>query len=143
MTKESLGTYYDRLGCTLGDALLAPTRIYVKALKSIKEAGVAVKACSHITGGGFYENIPRMLSDKTHAVIRKDSYLIPPIFGMIAETGEIEEKMMYNTYNMGIGMVLAVSSQEADQTIEVMKQAGERAYFIGEVTDGEKGVTLC
>ena len=143
MTKESLGTYYDRLGCTLGDALLAPTRIYVRALKSIKEAGVSVKACSHITGGGFYENIPRMLIDGTGAVIRKESYPVPPIFGMIAETGGIEEKMMYNTYNMGLGMVLAVEAADVDKAMEAARAAGETPYVVGQIEAGEKGVTLC
>lgn len=141
--KKALETYHDELGATLGETLLTPTKIYVKALRCVKEAGIAIKACSHITGGGFYENVPRMLPEGRCAVIKKDSFEVPPIFGMLAREGGVEEKVMYNTYNMGIGMVLAVSSQEADQTIEVMKQAGERAYFIGEVTDGEKGVTLC
>ena len=143
MEKKALETYHDELGATLGETLLTPTKIYVKALRCVKEAGIAIKACSHITGGGFYENVPRMLPEGRCAVIKKDSFEVPPIFGMLAREGGVEEKVMYNTYNMGIGMVLAVSSQEADQTIEVMKQAGERAYFIGEVTDGEKGVTLC
>ena len=143
MEQKALETYHDELGATLGETLLTPTKIYVKALRCVKEAGIAIKACSHITGGGFYENVPRMLPEGRCAVIKKDSFEVPPIFGMLAREGGVEEKVMYNTYNMGIGMVLAVSSQEADQTIEVMKQAGERAYFIGEVTDGEKGVTLC
>lgn len=143
MEKKALETYHDELGATLGETLLTPTKIYVKALRCVKEAGIAIKACSHITGGGFYENVPRMLPEGRCAVIKKDSFEVPPIFGMLAREGGVEEKVMYNTYNMGIGMVLAVSSQEADQTLEVMKQAGERAYFIGEVTDGEKGVTLC
>ena len=101
MTKESLDTYYDELGKTLGEALLAPTRIYVKALRSVKEAGVRIKACSHITGGGFYENVPRMLPEGKQAVIRKDSYEVPSIFKLMAKKGQVEEKMMYNTYNMG------------------------------------------
>ena len=99
-TGEGLDTYYDSLGKTLGEALLAPTRIYVKALKNIKKSGVTVKACSHITGGGFYENVPRMLKDGVRAVIRKDSYPVPPIFKLLAEKGQIEEQMMYNTFNM-------------------------------------------
>ena len=111
MTKESLDTYYDELGKTLGEALIAPTKIYVKALRSVKEAGVRIKGCSHITGGGFYENVPRMLKDGVCAVIEKDSYPIPPIFTLMAKKGEIDEKMMYNTYNMGIGMVMAVTRQ--------------------------------
>ncbi len=143
MSKESLNTYYDELGATLGETLLAPTKIYVKALRSIKEAGVRVKACSHITGGGFYENVPRMLPEGKLAVIRKDSYEVPPIFRMMAREGEVEEKIMYNTYNMGIGMVLAVDPADVDKTMEAVRAAGETPYVIGEIKDGEKGVTLC
>ena len=142
MTKESLDTYYDELGKTLGEALIAPTKIYVKALRSVKEAGVRVKACSHITGGGFYENVPRMLKDDVCAVIEKDSYPIPPIFKLMAEKGQIEETMMYNTYNMGIGMLLAVDAADADKTVALAEQAGEKAYIIGEITEGEKGISL-
>ena len=143
MTKESLDTYYDELGKTLGEALLVPTRIYVKALLSVKEAGVRVKACSHITGGGFYENVPRMLPEGKHAMIRKDSYEVPAIFKLMAEKGQVEEKMMYNTYNMGLGMVLAVDPADVDKTMEAIKAAGETPYVVGEIKDGEKGVTLC
>lgn len=143
MTKESLNTYYDELGKTLGEALIAPTKIYVKALKSVKEAGVRIHACSHITGGGFYENVPRMLKDGVRAVIKKDSYPIPPIFTLMAEKGEIEEHMMYNTYNMGIGMIVAVDSADVEKTMEAMKAAGEMPYIIGQIESGDKGVTLC
>ena len=143
LTKEGLNTYYDELGKTLGEALLAPTRIYVKALKNVKKAGVTVKACSHITGGGFYENVPRMLKDGVRAVIKKDSYQIPPIFGMLAKKGDIEEHMMYNTYNMGIGMVVAVDAADAERAMEAMKSAGDTPYIIGSIEAGEKGVTLC
>ena len=143
MTKESLDTYYDELGKTLGEALLVPTRIYVKAMRSVKEAGVRVKACSHITGGGFYENVPRMLPEGKHAMIRKDSYEVPAIFKLMAEKGQVEEKMMYNTYNMGLGMVLAVDPADVDKTMEAIKAAGETPYVAGEIKDGEKGVTLC
>ena len=143
MTKESLDTYYEELGTTLGEALIAPTKIYVKALRSIKEAGVTVKGCSHITGGGFYENIPRMLPDGMNAKIQKDSYPVLPIFKLLQKTGNLEEKMMYNTYNMGIGMVLAVEKADADKVMEAVRKAGETPYLIGEVTAGEKGVTLC
>lgn len=143
MTKENLNTYYDELGKTLGEALIAPTKIYVKALKSVKEAGVTVKACSHITGGGFYENVPRMLKDGMRAVIRKDSYEVPAIFKMLAKQGEIEETMMYNTFNMGIGMIVAVDPADVDKTMEAMRAAGETPYVIGHVEAGEKGVTLC
>ena len=143
MTKESLDTYYEELGTTLGEALIAPTRIYVKALKSIKDAGVRIHACSHITGGGFYENVPRMLKDGVHAVIRKDSYPVPPIFGMMQKKGQIEEQMMYNTFNMGIGMIVAVDPADAEKAMEAMRAAGDTPYIIGSIEAGEKGVTLC
>ena len=133
----------DSLGCTLGEALLAPTKIYVKALKSIKEAGVTVKACSHITGGGFYENVPRMLKEGTRAVIKKDSYPIPPIFNMLSVDGDVEEHMMYNTFNMGLGMVLAVDEADVDKTMEAIRTAGEDPYVVGSIVAGEKGVDLC
>ena len=143
MNKEGLNTYYDSLGKTLGEALLAPTRIYVKALKNIKKSGVTVKACSHITGGGFYENVPRMLKDGVRAVIRKDSYPVPPIFKLLAEKGKIEEKMMYNTFNMGLGMVVAVDEADVDKTMAAIKAAGDQPYGVGTIENGEKGVTLC
>ena len=143
ITKESLDTYYDELGKTLGETLLAPTRIYVKALKSIKNAGVTVKACSHITCGGFYENVPRMLKDGVHAVIEKDSYPVPPIFKLMAEKGNVEEQMMYNTFNMGIGMIVAVDKNDVDKAMEAIKAAGDTPYVIGRIEAGEKGVTLC
>ena len=143
LTKEGLNTYYDELGKTLGEALLAPTRIYVKALKSVKNAGVKVKACSHITGGGFYENVPRMLKEGTHAVIKKDSYEVPAIFKMMAAKGDIEEQMMYNTFNMGIGMIVAVDPADVEKTMEAVKAAGDTPYVIGSIEEGEKGVTLC
>ncbi|MCM1145049.1 MAG: phosphoribosylformylglycinamidine cyclo-ligase [Blautia sp.] len=143
MTKESLDTYYEELGMTLGECLLTPTKIYVKALKSIKDAGVVLKGCSHITGGGFYENIPRMLPEGVRAEIKKDSYPILPIFDLLQKTGQLEEKMMYNTYNMGLGMVLAVAKEDAERTIEAVRVAGESAYLVGQVIAGEKGVTLC
>ena len=142
MTEESLNTYYDELGKTLGEALLAPTRIYVKALKKVKEAGVTIKGCSHITGGGFYENIPRMLPDGVKAVVKKDSYEVPAIFKLLAKTGDIEEEMMYNTYNMGIGMVLAIDPADVDKTMESLKAAGETCYELGQVEAGEKCAEL-
>ncbi len=141
--KEVLEVYHEELGTTLGEALLTPTKIYVKALKAIKEGGVTVKACSHITGGGFYENIPRMLPEGMHAVVKKDSYEVPAIFKMLAKEGNIEEQMMYNTYNMGIGMMIAVNPEDVDKTLELLKGAGETAYVVGEIKAGEKGVTLC
>ena len=143
MDKETLNTYHEELGKTLGEALLAPTRIYVKALKNVKEAGVRVKACSHITGGGFYENVPRMLPEGKHAVIKKDSYEVPAIFKMMEREGNVEEHMMYNTYNMGIGMIVAVDPADVGKTMEAMRAAGDTPYVIGEIKDGEKGVTLC
>lgn len=143
MDKESLDTYYDSLGCTLGEALLAPTKIYVKALKNIKDVGVTVKACSHITGGGFYENVPRMLKDGTRAVIRKDSYPVPPVFAMISENGSVEETMMYNTFNMGLGMILAVEEADVDRALQAIRNAGEQPYVVGHIEEGEKGVDLC
>ena len=142
MTKESLDTYYDELGKTLGEALLTPTRIYVKAMKSMKDADVKVKACSHITGGGFYENIPRMLKDDTVAVIEKNSYPIPPIFTLMAKKGNVDEQMMYNTYNMGLGLVIAVDPAQADAAIAAIEAAGEKAYRVGSIEAGEKGVIL-
>ena len=143
MSKESLNTYYDELGKTLGEALLAPTRIYVKALKSVKDAGVTVKACSHITGGGFYENIPRMLPEGMKAIVKKDSYEVPAIFKLLAKEGDIAEEMMYNTFNMGLGMVVAVDKEDVDKTMEAIKAAGDTPYIVGHMEAGEKGVTLC
>ena len=143
MTKESLDTYYDELGKTLGEALIEPTRIYVKALKSIKDAGVKVKACSHITGGGFYENIPRMLPEGVKAVVKKDSYEVPAIFKLLQKKGGIEEQMMYNTYNMGIGMIVAVAAADVDKAMKAIEAANETCYVVGDIQDGEKGVTLC
>ena len=143
MTTESLNTYYDELGTTLGEALIAPTRIYVKALRAVKEAGVTINGCSHITGGGFYENIPRMLPEGARAVVKKDSYEIPAIFKLLQKTGDIEEQMMYNTYNMGLGMVLAVKPEDVEKTMAAIESAGEKAFVVGSVEAGEKGVTLC
>ncbi len=143
MTRESLDTYYEELGTTLGEALLAPTKIYVKALKAVKDAGVTIKGCSHITGGGFYENIPRMLPEGVRAVVKKDSYEVPAIFKLLQRTGDIEEKVMYNTYNMGLGMVLAVSCSDAELAVRAIEAAGERAFVVGSCERGEKGVTVC
>ena len=142
MTRESLDTYYEELGKTLGEALIEPTRIYVKALASVKKAGVRIKACSHITGGGFYENIPRMLREGTRAVVEKNSYEVPAIFRLLMKTGNIDEHMMYNTYNMGIGMVLAVDPEKAEDAITAVREAGDQAYVIGRIAAGEKGVDL-
>ena len=142
MTPESLDTYYEELGATLGETLLAPTKIYVKALKSVRDAGVTIKACSHITGGGFYENVPRMLKDGVSAMITKDSYPVPPIFRLMAEKGHVEEQMMYNTYNMGIGMIIAVNPEDVDTAMRAVRAAGESPYVIGHIENGEKGVQL-
>ena len=142
MEKEALNKYYDELQKTLGETLLEPTIIYVKALKEIKASGVKIKACSHITGGGFYENVPRMLKENTHAVIRKDSYEVPAIFKMLAKEGDVSEQVMYNTFNMGIGMMVVVDKADADNTMAAIMKAGEKAFVIGEIKEGEKGVTL-
>ena len=142
MSAESLNTYYDELGATLGETLLAPTRIYVKALQAVAKAGVQIKACSHITGGGFYENIPRMLKDGVRAQVRKDSYPIPPIFGLLAQKGNVSEHDMYNTYNMGLGMILAVDTAQADETLAALHAAGEEAWVVGQIVEGEKGIDL-
>ena len=143
MTRESLDTYYDELGRTLGEALIEPTKIYVKALKAVKEAGVDIKGCSHITGGGFYENIPRMLPEGVRAVVKKDSYEVPAIFRLLQKKGGIEEEMMYNTFNMGLGMVLAVCSEDVDKAVEAIRGAGETPYIVGSCEAGEKGVSVC
>lgn len=143
MTNEALNIYYDELGMTLGEELLKPTQIYVGALKAIKASGIEIKACSHITGGGFYENIPRMLPEGTHALVYKDSYDVPAIFKLLREKGRIEEKVMYNTFNMGIGMVAAVNWADEDHVLKILKDTGEKAYKIGEIRTGNSGVTLC
>jgi len=143
MTKESLDTYYDALGRTLGEALIEPTRIYVKALKNVKNAGVTIKGCSHITGGGFYENVPRMLPENRRAVINKNSYEVPAIFKMIAENGNVAEEMMYNTFNMGLGMVIALDPKDVDAAMEAIRAAGDTCYVVGHIVEGDKGVDLC
>lgn len=143
MSKESLDTYYDELGKTLGEALIAPTRIYVKALKNIKNSGVKVKGCCHITGGGFFENVPRMLPENARAQIKKDSYPVPPIFDLIAKNGDIAEDMMYNTFNMGLGMIIALDPADVEKAMAAIKAAGDECYVVGEIAEGEKGVDLC
>jgi phosphoribosylformylglycinamidine cyclo-ligase len=143
MTKESLDTYYDELNTTLGEALIAPTKIYVKALKNIKNKGVKVKGCSHITGGGFFENVPRMLPENKKAIVRKDSYEVPPIFKLIQRVGNIEEDMMYNTFNMGIGMIVAVNKDDVEATMSAIKETDNECYVVGSIVDGEKGIELC
>ncbi len=143
MQRETLNTYYEVLGSTLGEALLTPTKIYVKALRELKTGQVKVKACSHITGGGFYENIPRMLPEGICAHINLKSFEVPPIFGMLQKDGSIDQKIMYNTYNMGLGMILAVDAQDADKALKLLQAAGEKAYIVGEAKKGERGVSLC
>ena len=143
MNAETLNTYYDSLGTTLGEALIAPTKIYVKSLKSVTDSGVTIKGCSHITGGGFYENIPRMLPEGVKAKVNKNSYKIPPIFKMLSVDGDISEEMMYNTFNMGVGMVLCVDKDDVEKTITAISDAGEEAFVLGEIISGDKGVVLC
>lgn len=143
MTKESLDTYYDELGKTLGEALIEPTRIYVKALKNVKNAGVRIKGCSHITGGGFFENVPRMLPENVRAIIKKESYPVPALFDLIQKNGNIEEHMMYNTFNMGLGMVIAVNPEDVETTMKAIEEAGDKCYVVGNIIEGDKGVYLC
>ena len=143
MTKESLDTYYDELGKTLGEALIEPTRIYVKALKNVKNTGVRIKGCSHITGGGFFENVPRMLPENVRAIIKKDSYPVPALFDLIQKNGNIEEHMMYNTFNMGLGMVIAVNPEDVETTMKAIEEAGDKCYVVGNIVEGDKGVDLC
>ena len=143
MTKESLDAYYDELGKTLGEALIEPTRIYVKALKNVKNAGVRIKGCSHITGGGFFENVPRMLPENVRAIIKKESYPVPALFDLIQKNGNIEEHMMYNTFNMGLGMVIAVNPKDVDATMKAIEDAGDKCYVVGNIVEGDKGVDLC
>ena len=143
MKEKYMNTHFESLGRTLGEALIEPTKIYVKALRTVKEAGVNIKGCSHITGGGFYENIPRMLPEGVRAVVEKDSYEVPAIFKLLQEKGGLEEKMMYNTYNMGLGMVLALDGNQAGQAMEAIRAAGETPYIVGHVEAGERGVVLC
>ena len=143
MTKESLDRYYDELGKTLGEALIEPTRIYVKALKNVKNAGVRIKGCSHITGGGFFENVPRMLPENVRAIIKKESYPVPALFYLIQKNGNIEEHMMYNTFNMGLGMVIAVNPEDVETTMKAIEEAGDKCYVVGNIVEGDKGVDLC
>ena len=143
MAGAKIDRYVKELGAPLGEVLLAPTKIYVKALRSVKEAGVTIKGCSHITGGGFYENVPRMLPENVKAVIRKDSYPVPEIFRLIQEKGSIGEHDMYNTFNMGIGMVLAVDPSDADKALAALAAAEENAWVIGEVASGEREAVVC
>ncbi|MCR5208818.1 MAG: phosphoribosylformylglycinamidine cyclo-ligase [Lachnospiraceae bacterium] len=142
MNEDNLIRYNPELGKPLGEALIEPTKIYVKALKAVRESGVTIKGCSHITGGGFYENIPRMLPDGICAKVKKDSYEVPAIFKLLQSAGKIEERIMYNTYNMGIGMVIAVDPDDADKAVKALEAAGENAYIIGEAAASDKKETV-
>ena len=138
---QNLKTFYPELGTSLGDALLTPTRIYVKAVLDVISK-VNVKGISHITGGGFYENIPRALPDGISAKIDKESYEVPAIFGLMQREGNIPEHDMYNTFNMGIGMTLVVDKTDAQKTVDILAENGEKAYIIGETISGDEGVVL-
>ncbi len=142
MTKENLETYYEELGSTLGEALLEPTRLYVKPVLAAIEAA-DIKAISHITGGGFYENIPRMMKEGLTAKVERAAVPVLPIFDLIAKTGNIPERDMFNTYNMGVGLCVAVSKETADACIKAFNDAGEKAFVLGEVIEGDEGVILC
>ena len=139
---EALKAYDAELGCSVGEALLAPTKIYVKPMLAAIDA-VDVKAVSHITGGGFYENIPRMLKDGTRAKVYKEKFEVLPIFKKIQEMGGISEHDMYNTYNMGVGMMFVVPESQVEEAVNAVNIAGEKAFVIGEITEGEKGVDIC
>ncbi|MDE5985318.1 MAG: phosphoribosylformylglycinamidine cyclo-ligase [Eubacterium sp.] len=141
INEETIKVYYDELGKTLGEELITPTRIYVKPLLALMDK-VTVNAISHITGGGFYENVPRMLNDGFTAVIEKDKCFKKPIFDLIAKTGNIPERDMYNTFNMGTGLVIAVDADKADEAVRILDENGEQAAVIGEIKAGEKGVEL-
>jgi phosphoribosylformylglycinamidine cyclo-ligase len=141
-TRERLSVYVESLGSTLGEALLEPTKIYVKAIQAVKSK-VEIKAISHITGGGFIENIPRMLKDGTRATIQLGTWPVHPIFELMQELGGLKVEEMYNTFNMGIGMLIAVDEKEAEVALKLLEEAGEKAYCIGEVVEGEKGIDLC
>ncbi len=141
MTEESLNKYYDELGMKLGECLLTPTRIYVKPIMALLDA-VNVKSISHITGGGFYENIPRALPDGLSAKIARADVQVLPIFDLIAKTGNIPERDMFNTYNMGVGMCVVVDKADADKAIAALKAAGEEAYVLGELVESDEGVII-
>ncbi len=144
ITHENLSRYREALGSSLGETLLKPTKIYVKTLEKVRDADIKIKGCSHITGGGFFENIPRMLPKGIAARIEKASYPVPPIFELIKSDGGVDENMMYNTFNMGIGMVLCVDKKDADALVETVRAAGEEAYIIGQTEESsEGGVRLC
>lgn len=141
VNEENLKEYKQELGKTLGEALIEPTKIYVKPVLKLLEE-VKVKGISHITGGGFYENMPRMLNEKVALNIDKNSYEVPNIFKLIQKEGNIPERDMYNTFNMGIGMAIIVSKEEKEKALEILKEAGETAYVIGEVIEGNKEINI-
>lgn len=141
-SRAALDIHVSQLGHTLGEELLRPTRIYVRALRCLRQQGVTVKAVSHITGGGLYENVPRMMKDGLTARIQKSAFPVPPIFEVIQRAGEIPERDMYNTFNMGIGLVIAIPNGEVGAALDVLTRAGEQAYVIGSVVKGDNGVIL-
>ena len=143
MEERVLSRRVDELAMTLGEALLAPTKIYVRMLRTLRDHGIRVKGCSHITGGGFYENIPRMLPEGITARIRKDAYELPPLFQLLRKEGALDADMMYHTFNMGLGMVLAVDPKDADKAVSAIKESGESGLIVGEAAAGERGVILC
>lgn len=140
--KNGLETYSGELGKTLGEELLTPTRIYVKPMLALFDA-VSVKSVSHITGGGFYENIPRSLPEGLGAKIDRQSLKTPPIFELIMKTGNIPERDMFNTYNMGVGMSAVVSKDDADKALNILRDAGAQAYVMGEIIEGNGGIEIC
>ena len=142
INEKTIDVYYDELGAKLGETLLTPTRIYVNPLLALMDE-VRVNAISHITGGGFYENVPRMLNDNTLAVIEKDKCFKLPIFDLIQKTGNIPERDMYNTFNMGTGLMLCVDSDKTDEAVRILNANGEQAAVIGEIKNGQKGVEIC
>ncbi|MBQ7131498.1 MAG: phosphoribosylformylglycinamidine cyclo-ligase [Oscillospiraceae bacterium] len=141
VTEENLKVYYDELGKTLGEALLEPTKIYVKTINALMEQDV-LKSVTHITGGGFYENIPRSLPDNICAKINKDAVEVLPIFKLIQKVGNIPERDMFNTFNMGVGMMICVAKENVEKALEIIKSTGEEGYVLGELADGEKGVVF-
>ncbi|MEG0596826.1 MAG: phosphoribosylformylglycinamidine cyclo-ligase [Oscillospiraceae bacterium] len=142
LDEKKLSTKIDELGCTLGEELLKPTRIYVKTILRLLKQGINVRAISHITGGGLYENVPRMMTEGLTAQIQCSAFPVLPIFDVIAKAGNIPERDMYNTFNMGVGMVIAIPRDQVGDAMEVLVQAGERAYVIGTVVKGDEGVVL-
>lgn len=142
VNEKNLAVHFDDLGTTLGECLLTPTRIYVKAILSLISE-VNVKAISHITGGGFYENIPRVLPDGISAKIERNAVQVLPIFDLIKRSGDIPERDMFNTFNMGVGMVVSVDRNDADKAIDVLRKAGEDAYILGELVESDEGVIIC